>query len=281
MMTGVPVIATAHSCKFQLHWKLNDFVIANSRSTLNFHRRVNWVGNSVSDVVYCFTDLDRFQHVSPTRVQQIRSQLRVCDDDYLVGVVGQIAPRKGQLYLLRALPRMLAEVPHLKVALLGPYHRQWPYVQRLRAILMRQGLAGRVKWVGPKDNVQDYMQAFDVCVVPSLQEPLGLVAVEALAAGTPVVASRTGGLPEIVTHEATGLLVPRKNSDALSDAIVRLAGDPDLARQLAARGRAQVLQRFQPQELTRQVEAIYERVVANAKHRAGWQSMSGAGLTSP
>ena len=95
------------------------------------------------------------------------------------------------------------------------------------------------------------------------KEPLGLVAVESLAAGTPVVASRTGGLPEIVEHEVTGLLVPRGEPRPLARAIVRAACSPQWSLAMAQRGQERVLELFDPDRLTQDVEATYQQVTSS------------------
>jgi glycosyltransferase involved in cell wall biosynthesis len=112
------------------------------------------------------------------------------------------------------------------------------------------------------------MGAFDVCAVPSVSEPLGLVALEALATGTPVVASRTGGLPEIVKHNKSGLLVPPKRPRELANAIIKLANDASLRQTMGENGRAFVRQKFQPDVLTQQVESVYHELVIRKQRAA-------------
>ncbi len=110
------------------------------------------------------------------------------------------------------------------------------------------------------------MAAFDLTVVPSVEEPLGLVALESMAAGTPVVASDTGGLPEIVRPGENGLLVPPKSPGALADAIIKMATASESERQrLGDNGRQMVQVEFDPQLLTRQVESVFHRVVATKR----------------
>ena len=104
------------------------------------------------------------------------------------------------------------------------------------------------------------MTLFDFTVVPSIQESLGLVAIESLAAGTPVIAANTGGLPEIVQHEKTGLLFPPEDSNALGDAIMRYIDDEPLRKRLAKTGRQHVLDQFSPNALIAKIEATYHQI---------------------
>ena len=169
LMTGVPVIATAHSCSFQLHWLMNDYVIANSQSTYDYHRRVNRIPAQNMEKVFCFTDLERFKHVTPQNVTRVKRQMRLKGDEFLIGVVGEVVARKGQLYLFQALAELAEVIPDFKLVLLGRFNRNDPYVKKLRAIQRKDKLFRRVKWLGLRSNVEDYMSAFDVferlCVI--------------------------------------------------------------------------------------------------------------------
>ena len=260
MLTGIPVVATAHCTSFQLHWRFNDFVIANSEATENFQRRVNWVSASKMKTIYCCSELDRFQRVTPQRLLSAKRELGMRGDHLLLGIVGEVTSNKGHEYLFQTLPRIMTHSPDLKLAVLGSYGRRKPFTLKLRKMLLDHNLQNRVEWLGRRDNVEDFMTLFDLTVVPSIQESLGLVAIESLAAGTPVIAANTGGLPEIVRHEETGLLFPPEDSNALGDAIIRCLQDEPLRKRLAEAGRQHVLNRFSPPALVAQIEATYRQV---------------------
>lgn len=269
MTAGIPVVATAHNRTFQIHWRMNDFVIANSQATMDYQLRVNRVPESNIEKILCFTDLQRFKEVTPRHVFRVKRQLRLKPDDFLCGCVGEVIKRKGQIYLFQALKRIVTEVPNFKLVLLGRFRREEPYSQKLRSILLKDGIIGHVKWLGLRENVQDFMTAFDMLAVPSIEEPLGLVAVESLAAGTPVVATRTGGLPEIVKHDECGLLVPPRNPEALADSIIKIAKDSSLRERMGADGQRFVLEKFETGALCDRVEQIYRQVADHRLLRAG------------
>ncbi len=263
MATGIPVVATAHNRSLQLHWKFNDFVIANSRATCKYQRSVNRVSPNKLQTVYCFTDLERFNIITPKSVRIATRESQNTPDDFLVGLVGEVVARKGHLYMFRALKRLCAEIPNFRLVMLGRFRRDEAYVKKLRSILIKNGLHRRVKWCGLRSNVQDYMAAFDITVVPSVEEPLGLVALESLAAGTPVIAADTGGLPEIVHHQKSGLIVPPKNPEALANAIIELAKDPTRREAMGQCGKQFVFQEFDPVRLTDQVEDVYRTLTGH------------------
>jgi len=263
LKTGVPVIATAHNRSFQLHWTLNDYVIANSNATCRYQKRINRVSSQRIETVHCFTDLQRFNNITERCKRRVLRQLKVREDDFLVGLVGEVVKRKGHIYLFQALEKIVEAVPNFKLVLLGRFNRDEIYVKRMRRILLKSNMLGRVKWLGLRSNVQDYMAAFDLTVVPSIEEPLGLVALESLAAGTPVVASNTGGLPEIIQHQLSGLIVPPKRPAAIADAVIELANDPMRRFKMGQAGKAFVFETFDPERLSQKVEAVYEKVVGN------------------
>lgn len=260
--TGIPVVATAHNQYLQLHWRLNDFVIANSDSTARFHRRVNCVPRDKIRPVFCLIDLDRFLNVSLQRGLFVRGEMRLRRNEFVVGVVGDLVARKGQYDAIRALSEIVPRIPQVRLVFVGRFHRRERYVQRIRRYQMKHDLLRRVKWLGIRPNIQDHLRGFDVCLVPSREEPMGMVAAEAQAAGTPVVATRVGGLPEIVVHEQTGLLVPPGDVRAMADAVIRLHDDRALADRLAAQARQSVQEMFSVEKLTNSVVDIYRHVIA-------------------
>ena len=261
LMTHAPVVATAHQCSLQLHWWMNNHVIANSNSTAAYQRRVNRVPASKLSTIHCFTDLDRFLNTTPKSIRNIRNEFGIKESDFVVGVVGDVIPRKGQLYLFKAMEQIVAAVPNFKLILVGRYHSDNPYVKRMQEMQSHPALLNRVEWLGLRDNVQDFMEAFDLTVVPSTVEPLGLVAIESLATGTPVVASNTGGLPEIIRPNENGLLVSPKNPDELAKAIISMAQDPAARQRMGGNGRKFVQETFDPEMLARQVESVFLKLV--------------------
>lgn len=268
LTSGVPLVATAHNRSFQVHWRINDFVLANSESTFKYQQRVNRVDPGKIEQVFCFTDLERFRQVTPRNVRRIQRQMRLKGDELLVGCVGEVVRRKGQVYLFEALREIVEHVPNFKLVMLGRFQRDEQYTQKLRSILMQHRIFRRVKWLGLRMNVADFMTAFDMLVVPSVEEPLGLVAAEALAAGTPVIASDTGGLPEIVQHRKSGILVPPRNPQAIARAVIELSRDPATRKAMGEHGREHVFQYFDNDRLCDRVEEIYQKVVFNSIKKA-------------
>ncbi|TVR52620.1 MAG: glycosyltransferase family 1 protein [Gemmatimonadales bacterium] len=148
-------------------------------------------------------------------------------------------PRKDTATLIRALPMVRRQVPNLRLRVLGG----GPELPRLQALTAELGLSRVVSFEGPlpEDEVvrQAYFQSHVFCL-PSRQEGFGIVFLEAMAAGLPIVAVRAAAVPEVVQHGKTGILVPPGSPDALSAALLRVLGDPELRRRMGEEGRKRV-----------------------------------------
>src|ERR671934_2565118 len=127
-----------------------------------------------------------------------------------------------------AMPLLLERVPSAHAVIAGGGDLE-PY---LRALAEDSGVAERVHVLGPRQDVPALMHALDAFAMPSIWEGFGIVLLEAMAAGKPIVASRTATIPEVVVEGETGVLVPPGDAVALADALASLARDPDLARRL-------------------------------------------------
>ncbi|WP_040337347.1 glycosyltransferase family 4 protein [Candidatus Blastococcus massiliensis] len=161
-----------------------------------------------------------------------------------VVVVGRLAARKGQDVAIAATALVRNAGYDVQLTLVGDgYPGYEDYVDGLRALAVAEDVGEAIEFVGFQDPVE-YVAAADVVLVPSRVEPFGLVAVEALLLGRPVVASRVGGLQEIIEDGRTGLLVDPDDPRALADAIIRLLSDPATATRLGLAGQADARARF-------------------------------------
>jgi glycosyltransferase involved in cell wall biosynthesis len=174
--------------------------------------------------------------------------------------IGRLIPIKGHLVLLRALSRARARVPAVTLGLAG----RGPLEPALKAYARELGLEEAVRFLGFVSPVQRAIEDAGIVVVPSLGEGFGMVALEAMERARPVIASAVGGLPEIVADGETGLVVPSGDADALAEAIVALAGDPQRAARMGAAGRERALAEFTPERSVRRVEELYTGMLGAA-----------------
>ncbi|MDG1807218.1 MAG: glycosyltransferase family 4 protein [Pirellulaceae bacterium] len=266
-MTGIPVVATAHCRHVQPWWRFNDTVIANSASTYRFHKKFNLVPSQQLVTIHPFIDTQKFREPARPMYRAMRRDWRFPMDASVLAIAGDVVPHKGHHWLFKCLPDLLQAFPELRVILVGRFRRGESYTNRLRQHLVDHQLYKRVKWLGRRNNMQDVLGAADLVVMPSLVEAFGMVALESMAVGTPVVASETGGLKELITHRQNGLLVPPRNAPLLGGAITRLLTDPTLRTQIIQGGLQTIQERFTPEVLTRQIETVLYSATQSEKKR--------------
>jgi len=181
-------------------------------------------------------------------------------EDKIIFFVGRLVQEKGIHLLLEAAPQILAVEPKAKFIIAG----KGPALEGLRQQARTMGLENRFYFTG---YIDDYTrnalyQAAAVAVFPSLYEPFGIVALEAMAANVPVVVSDTGGLAEIVAHGVNGLKCYPGNAASLAEQIIKLLQDRVYAQQLVRRARQMVEKEYAWQEIARQTRNIYQEVLA-------------------
>lgn len=185
--------------------------------------------------------------------------------DRVVACVGRLADWKGQHVLVRAAPQVLREVPDTRFVLAGTSvsEESDAYERHLRELVKEFDLGGAVEFAGHVSDIDRcYREDFDVVVHTSVRgEPFGLVLIEAMAAGLPIVASDSGACREIIEHRRSGLLVKPDDPDALAVSLIELLQNPDLERDLACGGFARVKERFDISEVVRGVTSVLEEIL--------------------
>jgi len=180
----------------------------------------------------------------------------------IVGNVAALVGHKGQKHLIEAARRVLPQMPDARFIIAGE--------GELKPALERQikdhHLEKHVLLAGFRPDVLSLHKAFDIFVMSSVTEGLGTSLLDAMAAGKPIVATRTGGIPEVVADGETGLLVPPRDEEALADAIVRLLKDPDLRREMGEAGRVRARNLFSLERMVQNTLNVYQRV-ATEPHR--------------
>ena len=188
-------------------------------------------------------------------------------DEKIVFWVGRLVREKGVQVLLAAAPKILTYHPQTKFIIAG----KGPYEQELRRLADQLGLADRVYFTGyVDDDTRNALYSWaSVAVVPSLYEPFGLVALEAMAAKTPVVVADTGGLGEIVRDGYDGLKCPPDNANALADRVLKILLDPDFAERLKERAYRKILEECNWDDVARRTKEVYNQVL-RSRRRIHW-----------
>jgi glycosyltransferase involved in cell wall biosynthesis len=258
-VTTVPLIAKTRLKVEKQCLETADVVIATSpQEKEHMESLVSTKGNI--KVVPCGTDITSFGSVSQSAG---RVKLGLGSKERVILYVGRFDRRKGIETLVRAVGKPeVKQQPNLKLIIAGgstPGRKDGKERQRIEGIVSELGLqeitifAGRVE----HKDLADYYAAADVCVVPSHYEPFGLVAIEAMASSTPVVASQVGGLKYTVIDEVTGLLVPPQQESAFANAISQILSNPTWQQQLGENARERVETMFSWDGVAAQLDEQY------------------------
>lgn len=253
----------------QLCTRLSHAVIAVSQHTARHLIEAECAPPGKVHVVLNGIDLERVKTSGPDARDRIRREFEA-EGAHLLLILARLHAEKGHHYLFEALPeiqRRVSKPVRLLVAGAGSFERA--YKEEARSL----GLEGAVKFLGFRKDSPDLMAAADLVILPSAAEAFGLVLTEALYLGTPVVASRVGGIPEIVDDGEDGILVPAEDSTALADAIAGLLNDDDRRRSMAGRGREKVMNRFDFKGMVRSYEGVYGLIKREAGEGAHDQSV--------
>ena len=274
-LAGVPVIVhTTHGNIF--HGYFNPFftrffiliqkltaLITDKMITLTQLEQQQWleqgIGKSIPyTAIGDGIDLKRF---NPENLQMSRSEIRknlgLSVNDFVIGTVARIVPIKGHEYLIRSASNVIKEIPRAKFLIVG----DGPIRKEMEELTVQLGLEGQVTFLGVRKDVPELLSIMDLFVLPSLNEGMGMSLVEAMAMGLPVIATQVGGVPEVVTDGKTGILVPAQDSTALAKAIVRLAKDAKLARELAQAGHERAHSAFGAEAMVDRISAVYQELL--------------------
>jgi glycosyltransferase involved in cell wall biosynthesis len=186
--------------------------------------------------------------------QAIRDELGIPSSAVLVGMVGRLEEPKGQDLLLKAFRRLIERFSSLHLMLVGePPLEHLSYTIYLKELARELGISDRVHFTGFQAKTAPYYACLDLFVMASHCESFGLVLLEAMSQGLPIIATNAGGVPEIIADGVNGLLIPAKDEKGLSDALATLIEDESLRRRLGQQGYQDVREKF---SLTKHLQAL-------------------------
>ncbi len=262
-LAGIPVVISVHNPvsvqRRNLNFRLAQrivFVSAAQRDGTGHLERIR----DRAAVIHNVVDIDRF-----ASGRSLRAELGIEASDPVICMVGQISHRKGVDVLLDAIALLLPRFPRLVALIAGPdaKHEQ-EYVSAIRARAKESGFVRHVRLLGSRTDIPDILATSDVFAHPVRAEPFGLVIVEAMAAQRPVVASRVGGIPEIVRSGEDGTLVPVDDPGSLAAGIARLLEQPDRGRAAGRAGQESARRRFGTAAIGPQWMSLYRELRGTA-----------------
>jgi len=186
---------------------------------------------------------------------------------YTISIIGRITPLKGHEYFLKAMARVVRTLPYVKIWIIGDApEEKISYREGLKVLARRLGLAERIEFLGSRKDVPELLAETDVLVFSSVvPESFGRVIIEAQAAGVPVVATRVGGVVEIIEDGQTGILVEPRHPEEMAEAVVRVLDDKILARRLVENAKEKILSHYTLDHMASQTLEVYREVLTHIR----------------
>jgi glycosyltransferase involved in cell wall biosynthesis len=216
-------------------------------------------------VIHSGVDLNCFKR-SATKSNPKRDELGISPDSLVVGYVGWLIPIKGVTYLVEAMAEVVQRHPHSLLVLVGKGDEKGEEEMKLREQVENLGLAYKVRFLGWRPDVNEIMGCFDIFVLPSLNEGMGRVLVEAMAVGLPIVASRVGGIPDLVKDGENGLLVPPADAGALERAISDLLSDKPKRKRMGGAGK-KMCRPYSTEAMVKQIDDLYKDLLEKYSYK--------------
>ncbi|MCM8780892.1 MAG: glycosyltransferase family 4 protein [Candidatus Omnitrophica bacterium] len=210
-------------------------------------------------VIYQGLELEKYADSSVDSVDKdtLKKEFNIAKDEKVVGFVGRLEPIKGIGYLIEAAHFVLEKLPQTKFIITGEgsLHRD------LERKIIQGNLRDKILLTGWREDIREILSILDVLVLPSLNEAVGMILIEAQAQGLAPVATRVGGIPEVVQDGKTGILVRPKDAQALAEAIEMLLEDKERRIQMGRQARQWIKERFNVENMVRSISDLYQNLV--------------------
>jgi len=207
------------------------------------------------DLIWWQSQLLRF--TSEDRKEVKEKTFRAKEDTLIITTIAELHERKGLKYLVEAMPALIAEFPNIKLIVIGEGNER----PNLEQLVKKHHLENHIILLGRQKEIPKLLKSSDIFVLPSLREAFGLVITEAMLIPLPVVATKVGGIPEIVIDKKTGFLVPPADTIALSKALKTLIGDPKKRTSFASNSFTRVIKNFDAKRMAEEYGKIYDSII--------------------
>jgi glycosyltransferase involved in cell wall biosynthesis len=273
-LTGIPCIIHNHgypifNCfdKFFLMF-VDQFI--HISSNVAEHHIANGTSPQKGNIIHNGVEISPYIRKYDTAL--VRRELSVKQDEILVGLIARIDWWKGQNYFIEAMGQVAKTIPNLKGLIIGEIYndrngRNRQYLNRLRSLVRSLKLNDKIIFTGFRSDIPRLISSLDVVVHASSEpEPFGLVIIETMAAGKPIIATAAGGVLDIIQDGVNGLLVPCKDSKAIAQAIIKIISNPEWARQIGLAARRRVAETFTIQHQVTAMQQLYDSVLDVPQH---------------
>ena len=208
-------------------------------------------------LIYSGLELDRYAQINIDKAK-IKQNFNIAPDENIVGMAGRLEPIKGPQYFVQAAGNVAKHFTKVKFIMVG----EGSLRPRLERQAKEAGLENKFIFTGWREDMPEILSILDILVLPSLNEAVGMVLIEAQALGVPIVAAKVGGIPEILVDNQTGILVPPADPYRLAQAINQLLLDEQKRRDMAEAARISVRDKFKAQDMVDRISDLYQELIS-------------------
>lgn len=230
---------------------LSDKIIFVSEYSKNEFTKLSYILPRKTDVIYNGAELSTT--VTNCNIESKKAAFGIDKDDIVIGNIGNLYPVKGQTYFLRSAKQIIEKAPNTKYLIIGRGELE----SSLKREAINLGIASRIKFLGFREDVEELLKIMDVFVLSSLSEGLPLSLIEAMANKVPVVCTRVGGMPEVITHGLHGFLVEPKDPESMAVHILEIIRNKSLSRCLAENAYNRFSREHTIEEMVSRYQNIY------------------------
>lgn len=272
-ITGIPIIVhTPHGHVFfgyfgplktkvfiileKLASRITDKIIALTNREKEDHIKFNIAPEEKFLVIHSGIELNEFKEITLDEKLKFKRELGIPENSSIIGTVGRLVPVKGPEYLLEAARIIIAKYPDIYIIFTG----DGPLLQSLERKAQEMAINKNIGFLGWRNDIAKIIAIYDVFALPSLNEGMGRVLVEAMALGKPIVASDVGGIPDLVTHGENGFLVSPREPEQLAKYIQILLEDRDRREKMGQAGR-EIVRNFSNEKMIEKIVALYKELI--------------------
>jgi glycosyltransferase involved in cell wall biosynthesis len=273
---GIPCVSHLHTYPYLNHFnrmfsRFVDAFIYISSDVAKFHT-CQGIAKTKGKIIHNGVDIRKFNRNYGS--DSVHKEFGIKPYQTLIGLIGRIDWWKGHEYFLKAMAIALKHNADLKGLIVGDLEKRFSvnrnklYLEKLKSLVNSLDLKDKIIFTGFRNDIPRIISALNLVVHASTKpEPFGMVVIEAMAAGKPVVATAAGGVLDIIQDGINGLLVPRMNSDAMAKAILYITLNPDKATEIGIASRQRVCEKFVVEKQIMKLQEFYDDIFANHQHR--------------
>ena len=206
--------------------------------------------------IYNGIDVKYYERAMTSNMKK-RDEFGLSKDDFVCATVGRLVPVKGHTYLIKAIRRVVEVIPEAKFLFVGDGELKAKLSEEIESF----GLQKNILLLGTRSDIATILSCINVFILPSLNEGFGMVLIEAMAAKKPVISTAVGGVPEVIADGKTGILVPPKDPEAISSAIIKLYNNPDMSLEMGLAGHSRVKKLFDITTTVHELEKLYSGLI--------------------